>query len=75
MTDIPTSTHEDVDGNRRDFLLISTTTLGVAGVAAAAWPFIDSINPAKDVLALASTEVDLSSVEEGMAITVMWRGK
>jgi ubiquinol-cytochrome c reductase iron-sulfur subunit len=75
MTDIPTSTHEDVDGNRRDFLLISTTALGVAGVAAAVWPFIHSINPAKDVLAMASTEVDLSTVEEGMAITVMWRGK
>ena len=75
MTDNPTTTHEEVDGPRRDFLLISTTTLGVAGVAIAAWPFIDSINPAKDVLALASTEVDLSAVEEGMAITVMWRGK
>jgi ubiquinol-cytochrome c reductase iron-sulfur subunit len=27
------------------------------------------------VLALASTEVDLSGVEEGMRITVTWRGK
>ncbi|MCK5165912.1 MAG: ubiquinol-cytochrome c reductase iron-sulfur subunit [Rhodospirillaceae bacterium] len=60
---------------RRDFLLISTTTLGLAGVGMAAWPFIYSINPAKDVLALSSTEVDLSAIEEGQAITVMWRGK
>jgi len=75
MTDNPTNNPEEMDGNRRDFLLISTTTLGVAGVALAAWPFIHSINPAKDVLALASTEVDLSSIEEGMAITAMWRGK
>lgn len=75
MTNTPPNSSEDVDGTRRDFLLISTTTLGVAGVAAAAWPFIHSINPAKDVLALASTEVDLSSVAEGMAITAMWRGK
>ncbi len=75
MTDNPTNTAEGVDAPRRDFLLISTTTLGVAGVAMAAWPFIHSINPAKDVLALASTEVDLSAIEEGMAITVLWRGK
>lgn len=75
MTDNPTNTVKEVDGPRRDFLLISTTTLGVAGVAIAAWPFIHSINPAKDVLALSSTEVDLSAVEVGQAITVMWRGK
>ena len=75
MTDNPTNTPEDIDGPRRDFLLISTTTLGVAGVTLAAWPFIHSINPAKDVLALASTEVDLSSIEVGQAVTVLWRGK
>ena len=33
------------------------------------------MNPAKDVLALSSTEVDLSPIEEGMSLTVMWRGK
>jgi len=33
------------------------------------------MNPSADVLALASTEVDLSGIEEGMAITVTWRGK
>ena len=66
---------EIVDAPKRDFLLISTSTLGVAGVGMAMWPFIHSINPAKDVLALSSTEVDLSPIEEGQAITVMWRGK
>ncbi len=75
MTDTPNNTQEEPNGDRRDFLLASTTALGVAGVAAAAWPFIHSINPTKDVLAMASTEVDLSSIEEGMAITAMWRGK
>ena len=33
------------------------------------------MNPAKDVLALSTTEVDLSPVEEGQSLTVMWRGK
>ena len=74
MTDNPTNTSE-VDGPRRDFLLLSTSALGAAGVAVAAWPFIHSINPAKDTLALASTEVDLSAIEEGQSVTVMWRGK
>ncbi|MDH5187716.1 MAG: ubiquinol-cytochrome c reductase iron-sulfur subunit [Rhodospirillaceae bacterium] len=60
---------------RRDFLLISTTTLGFTGVGMAMWPFIHSINPAKDVLALASTEVNLEAIEVGQAVTVMWRGK
>ena len=31
---------------RRDFLTLATTVFGVAGVAAASWPFIDSMNPA-----------------------------
>jgi ubiquinol-cytochrome c reductase iron-sulfur subunit len=33
------------------------------------------MNPSADVLALASTEVDLSPIEEGQRITVTWRGK
>jgi len=36
---------------------------------------IDTMNPAKDVVALSTTEVDLSPVEEGQSLTVMWRGK
>ena len=66
---------ETVDDNKRDFLLDSPYTVGAVGALAAAWPFIDSMNPSKDVLALASTELDLSSVEEGQSITAMWRGK
>ena len=45
---------------RRDFLLISTVSVGAVGAAIAAWPFIDTMNPSADVLALASTEIDLS---------------
>ena len=33
------------------------------------------MNPAKDVLALSTTEVDLAPIEEGQSLTVMWRGK
>ena len=73
---VTTTTTEDSEGEtRRDFLLIATSAVGVAGAALAAWPFIDSMNPAADTLALASTDVDLSAIEEGQAITVVWRGK
>ncbi|WP_029007556.1 ubiquinol-cytochrome c reductase iron-sulfur subunit [Azospirillum halopraeferens] len=61
--------------SRRDFLYLATGAVGAVGVAAAAWPFIDSMNPAADTLALASIEVDLSPIQEGQAITVTWRGK
>ena len=33
------------------------------------------MNPARDVLALSSIEVDLAPIPEGQAITVVWRGK
>ncbi len=65
----------DDDKNRRDFLILATSAVGVAGTALALWPFIDSMNPAKDTLALASIEVDLAPVATGQAITVTWRGK
>ncbi len=63
------------DASRRDFLLYATTAVGVVGAGLALWPFIHSMNPSADTLALSSTEVDLSSVAEGQAITVTWRGK
>lgn len=66
---------DGVDEARRDFLLTATATVGVAGVAAACWPFISSMNPTLDVQAQADTEVDLSGVAAGATRTVAWRGK
>ena len=54
--------------------MLATGTIGAFGVAAVAWPFIDQMNPAADVLALATTEVDISKIEVGQSITVLWRG-
>ena len=67
------SEHSGDGETRRDFLYLTATAMGVVGTAAVAWPIIDSMNPAADVRALASTEVDLSPIEEGMSITVIWR--
>ena len=64
-----------VKETRRDFLSLSTITLGGIGTAAFMWPFIKSMNPAEDTLSLGSTEVDISNIQEGQSITVKWRGK
>ncbi|MEX2643954.1 MAG: ubiquinol-cytochrome c reductase iron-sulfur subunit [Acetobacterales bacterium] len=63
------------EGTRRDFLYLATGAAAAVGVASVVWPFVHSMNPARDVLALATTEVDVSAVEVGQAITVTWRGK
>jgi len=60
---------------RRDFLFVATGAVAAVGVAAVAWPFIHQMNPAADVLALSSVEVNISAIEVGQAITVKWRGK
>ena len=60
--------------SRRDFLYLSSITVGGVGVAAFMWPFIKSMNPAEDTLALGTTEVDISNVNEGQSVTVKWRG-
>jgi ubiquinol-cytochrome c reductase iron-sulfur subunit len=60
---------------RRDFLVLTTTALGAVGTASLIYPFISSMNPAADVLAMASVDVDVSHLAVGQAITVMWRGK
>ena len=61
--------------NRRDFLYLSSITVGGVGVAAFMWPFLKSMNPAEDTLALGTTEVDLSNISIGQSITVKWRGR
>ena len=60
---------------RRDFIFTASYTLGAVGVGAAIWPLIDQMNPDASVKALASTEVDVSGVQPGQSITVLWRGK
>ena len=60
---------------RRDFLFTASYTVGAIGLGATVWPFIDQMNPDSSVKALASTEVDLSQIQPGKAITVLWRGK
>ncbi|MBX9698265.1 MAG: ubiquinol-cytochrome c reductase iron-sulfur subunit [Thermoleophilia bacterium] len=60
---------------RRDFLKLTTGAFAAVGVGAVAWPFIASMNPARDTLAMATIEIDLSPIGEGQAVTAMLRGK
>ena len=60
---------------RRDFIFTASYALGAVGVGAVVWPLVDQMNPDRSVKALASTEVDVSSLEPGKSITVLWRGK
>jgi ubiquinol-cytochrome c reductase iron-sulfur subunit len=67
--------HDDTVGSRRDFLLLTAGALGAVAVGATIWPFVDTMNPARDTLAAATTEVDLTPVAAGQRLTVAWRGK
>ncbi len=59
---------------RRDFLLIATGAFAAVGAVGMMWPFIDQMNPDASSLALASIDVDISTVTPGQALTIMWRG-
>ena len=61
--------------NRRDFIFTASYTVGAIGIGATIWPLIDQMNPDSSVKALASTEVDISQIEPGKSVTVLWRGK
>lgn len=60
---------------RRDFLYLTAGAMGAVGTAGVLVPFIDSMNPAADVRALASVDVDISQIQPGEGTTTMWRGK
>ncbi|MBT3559245.1 MAG: ubiquinol-cytochrome c reductase iron-sulfur subunit [Rhodospirillales bacterium] len=66
---------DEEEKSRRDFLIVATSVVGGLGTALAVWPFVHSMNPAKDTLAMSTTEVDLEPIEEGQSITVTWQGK
>ena len=66
---------ETKNESRRDFLHLTTISIGGIGTAVFMWPFLKSMNPAEDTLALGSTEVDLTNINVGQAKTVKWRGK
>jgi len=62
-------------GPRRDFLYYVSYALGAVGVGSVIWPLVDQMNPDASVKALSTTEVDISNIQPGKSLTVLWRGK
>ena len=58
---------------RRDFINVAAVSFAGVGAAAAVIPLITQMSPSADVLALASTEVDISKIAPGQAIKTSWR--
>ena len=62
-------------GTRRDFLYVASGAIGAVGLAAAAWPFIDQMNPSTAALAMGTTEIDLTAIQPGQQIVYKFRGQ
>jgi len=58
---------------RRDFINIAAVSFAGVGAVAVAIPLVKQMSPPADVLALASTEVDISKIAPGQAIKTSWR--
>jgi len=69
-------TDEDIDNEKRRFLTQTAVVMGAVGAGFLATPFLASMQPsAKAQAAGAPVEVDISKMEPGQLIRVMWRGK
>jgi len=65
----------NVDTSRRRFLTLAASGMGVVGGAAVVWPFLASLRPSAKAKALgAPVSVDLTVVEPGQKISLLWRG-
>jgi ubiquinol-cytochrome c reductase iron-sulfur subunit len=67
---------EEADLSRRHFLTVATSVVGGVGVVLTAAPFVASFKPSARAQALgAPIEVDISKLELGSLIRVIWRGR
>lgn len=60
---------------RRDFIILSATTTFGLGVVSTLCPLFKSLSPSKEALAVSTTEVDISDIQRGQSIKVVWQGK
>jgi ubiquinol-cytochrome c reductase iron-sulfur subunit len=67
---------EEASVSRRHFLTVATSVTGVVGLAFTAAPFIASFRPSTRARALgAPVAVDISKLDEGAMVRVVWRGQ
>src|SRR6476469_5836832 len=68
------ATTDSGDGyRRRDFLNIAPVAFAGVGAVATLAPLLVQMAPSADVLALATTEIDISKVQPGQGIKTQWR--
>lgn len=73
-TEGPGTAQVGEDGvRRRDFLNVAAVSFAGVGAAVAVAPLLVQMSPPADVLALASTEVDISKIQPGQSIKTIWR--
>ena len=70
-TAAPTGGEDGV--RRRDFLNVAAVSFAGVGAVVAIAPLLVQMAPSADVLAQATTEVDISKVQPGQGIKVSWR--
>ncbi len=61
------------DPRRRDFINIAAVAWAGVGAGVIVLPLINQMNPSADVLALSTTEIDISKIEPGQAIKSTFR--
>ena len=69
-------THADAhDEDRRDFLYLATGAAGVVLAGGIVWPLVSQLAPnAREEAAGAPVKLNISSVQPGQVVTVVWRG-
>jgi len=67
---------QSIDLKKRRFLTQTTTVVGAVGVGFVAWPFLSTWSlSAKAKAAGAPVDVDISKLEPGQLVRVLWRKK
>ncbi|MGQ3099708.1 ubiquinol-cytochrome c reductase iron-sulfur subunit [Sphingopyxis solisilvae] len=74
MASDPNPNDEQENGvRRRDFINIAAVSFAGVGAVAVVMPLVAQMNPSADVLALSTTEIDISAIQPGQAIKTSWR--
>ena len=70
----PATTDSGGEGvRRRDFLNVAAVSFAGVGAVATLGPLIVQMSPSADVLAQATTEIDISKIQAGQGIKTQWR--
>jgi len=72
---VETVEHEGEGVRRRDFINIAAVSFAGVGGLAVLFPLVSQMNPSADVLAQATTEVDLSAIQPGQAVKAVFRSQ